>query len=27
LSDVSDLSTTAGAQLVGFLYRDEALSK
>jgi len=27
LSDVSDLSTTAGAQLVGFLYRDEALSQ
>jgi hypothetical protein len=27
LSDVSDLSTAAGAQLVGFLYRDEVLSQ
>jgi hypothetical protein len=26
LSDVSDLSIAAGAQLVGFLYRDEVLS-
>jgi hypothetical protein len=27
LSDVSDLSTAAGAQLVGFLYRDETLNQ